>query len=161
MEAIRSGDRQTFQKMLQRHPKAANRRGPGGSTPLMYAALYGDSDSVQRLLKSGADPNVRNDAGATALMWAVEDPEITRLLLRHGADVNARSGDSMTPLIIAAGHFGSGAAVTKLLLEAGPIHPRGRRRQPAAAAFAADAAMINVDRAADVKRADAWCFPAS
>ncbi|HUQ92961.1 MAG TPA: ankyrin repeat domain-containing protein [Bryobacteraceae bacterium] len=147
MEAIRSGDRQRFQKMLRRNAKAANRRGPGGSTPLMYAALYGDADSVQLLLKSGADPNARNDAGATALMWAVEDPEKTRLLLRQRADVNARSADGQTPLIIAAGHFGAGAEVTKLLLEAGAnLSERASDGNTplGAATFAADDAVIEV-----------------
>ena len=68
METLRNGDRQAFRKMLRQDPKATNRRGPGGSTPLMYAALYGDADSVRLLLNHGADPNIRNDAGATALM---------------------------------------------------------------------------------------------
>ena len=78
MEALRSGDRHAFRKMLRQDSTAINRRGPGGSTPLMYAALYGDADSVRLLLNHGADPNIRNDAGATALMWAVEDPEKIR-----------------------------------------------------------------------------------
>lgn len=162
MEAIRGGDRQTFQKMLRLHPKAGNQRGRGGSTPLMYAALYGDADSVQLLLKSGADPNARNDAGATALMWAVEDADTTRLLLRHGADVNARSADGLTPLIIAAGHFGSGA-VTKLLLEAGanPSESASDGLTPLdAAAFAADDASIEmlIEHGADVKRAGRFLY---
>jgi ankyrin repeat protein len=156
MQAIREGDRQTFQKILRRHPQAARRRGPGGSTPLMYAALYGDAAAVQRLLESGADPNDRNDGGATALMWAVENPEKTRLLLRRGADVHARSADGETPLIIAAGHFGAGAAVAKLLLEAG-ADPSGKASDGttalAAAIFAADDDVIEtlMGRGADLK----------
>lgn len=162
MEAIRGGDRRTFQKMLKLHPKAGNQRGPGGSTPLMYAALYGNSDSVQLLLKSGADPNARNDAGATALMWAVEDADTTRLLLRQGADVKARSADGLTPLIIAAGHFGTGA-VTKLLLEAGanPSESASDGLTPLdAAAWAADDASIEtlIGHGADVKRAGRFLY---
>src|SRR5262249_61898626 len=97
------------------------RRGLGGSTPLLYAALYGDADSVRLLLNHDADPNIRNDAGATALMWAVEDPEKIRLLMGHGANVNARSADGQTPLIIAAGRYGAGAAVK--LFVVGGAHP--------------------------------------
>src|SRR5262245_41798544 len=118
MEALRDGDKQAFKKLLSEGPKAANLKGPSGSTPLMYAALYGDSDSVSLLLESGADPNLRNDAGATALMWALADAEKTRLLLDHRAGVNARSDDGRTPLIIAASQRGSGAVV-KLLLDHG------------------------------------------
>lgn len=84
MGVLRQGDRQAFKRMLREDPKAARLKGPGGSTPLMYAALYGDADAVRLLLKKGADPNVRNEAGATALMWAVDDLEKTRLLVEHG-----------------------------------------------------------------------------
>src|SRR5262249_15452568 len=34
MEALRSGDRHAFRKMLRQDSTATNRRGPGGSTPL-------------------------------------------------------------------------------------------------------------------------------
>ena len=59
-----------------------------------------------------------NDANATPLMWAVQNPEKTRLLPEHGANVNAKSDDLKTPLMIAARHPG-GAAVVRLLLEHG------------------------------------------
>src|SRR5262249_3992565 len=45
MALLRDGDRGAFRKMLRDEPKAANRKGPGGSTPLMYAVLYGDAES--------------------------------------------------------------------------------------------------------------------
>ena len=155
MEALRSGDRHAFRKMLRQDSTATNRRGPGGSTPLMYAALYGDADSVRLLLNHGADPNIRNDAGATALMWAVEDPEKIRLLLRHGAKVDVRSADGQTPLIIAAGRYGAGAAV-KLLLEGGanPSEKASDGGTPlGAAAFAADDVVIQmlIDHGAEVQ----------
>jgi len=53
----------------------------------MFAVLYSDAATVKALLAKGADPNKRNDANATALMWAVNDPEKTRALLDRGADV--------------------------------------------------------------------------
>ncbi len=99
-------------------PKLLNARGPEGSTPFMYAVLYTDAPTLERLIKLGADPNKRNDAGATALMWAALDLEKTRVLLAHGADVNAQSEDARTPLMIAAGRPG-GAPIVKLLLAHG------------------------------------------
>jgi ankyrin repeat protein len=115
MDALRAGDRQTFRKLLRDEPGHVNNRGHAGSTPLMYAALHGDVDSVRQLLQAGADPNLQNDAGATALMWATDNLEIVTELVEHGADVNAKSGDSRTPLLIAAGRFGAGPVVKTLL----------------------------------------------
>ena len=93
------GDRQAFDRAVAEDPKLLNARGPEGSTPFMYAVLYSDAAVIERLIKLGADPNKRNDAGATALMWAALDPEKTRVLLDHGADVNARSEDARTALM--------------------------------------------------------------
>jgi len=118
MEALRAGDKQAFRKLLIDNPKSVNLTGPGGSTPLMYAVLYEDSESVRALLEVGADPNLRNEGGTTALMWAVTDGEKTRLLLDHGADVNSRSDDGRTPLIIATSQLGT-SAVVKMLLDRG------------------------------------------
>src|SRR5262249_52984152 len=118
MAALRQGDRPAFEELLRAHPQSAKLQGPGGSTPLMYAVLYADASSVRRLLDSGADPNSRNDAGATALLWAVDDLEKTRLLLQAGADVNTRSEDGRTPLLSATGWVGN-RAVVQLLLERG------------------------------------------
>ena len=98
-------------------PDEASGETPPRPTPaLMTAVLHGDREGVRRLLADGAPVNDRNDAGATALMWAADDVEIARLLVDRGADVNARSDDERTPLIIAAGRPGS-AAVVKLLLD--------------------------------------------
>src|SRR5215471_12604930 len=44
MATLRDGDRQAFEQLLKENPAAVNLRGPGGSTPLIYAALYGDAD---------------------------------------------------------------------------------------------------------------------
>jgi ankyrin repeat protein len=117
MEALRAGDRKSFEK-LARDPQAVKAKGPGGSTPLMYAVLYADTGAVKSLLQKGADPNARNDANATALMWATDDAAKTRLLLDHGADPNARSDMGRTALIIATKRNGS-ADVVKLLLDHG------------------------------------------
>jgi ankyrin repeat protein len=118
MTALRNGGAAAFRKMLSEDAAAAKRKGPNGSTPLMYAALYGDAASMRLLLDKGADVNAKNDANATALMWAVEDLAKVRMLVEHGADVNAKSDVQRTALMIACGIPGNDAVV-KFLLERG------------------------------------------
>ena len=118
MASIREDDRGAIDRLLVSVPRAAASRGPGGSTPLMTAALYGDAALVKRLLTAGADPNAANSAGATPLMWAVPDLDKMRLLLDAGADVNARSDDRRSPIVIASGTVSAAPAV-KLLLDYG------------------------------------------
>ena len=43
---------------------------PNGSTPLMMAAMYGSADTVKVLLLAGADANLKNSLGLTALDFA-------------------------------------------------------------------------------------------
>src|SRR4029453_17681225 len=71
------------------------------------------------LLANGAQVNASNDAGGTALMYAVDDVAKTKLLLeQRGADPNLRSGEGRTALLIAVANAGS-YPVVKLLLEKG------------------------------------------
>ena len=120
LEAIRHGDRARVAQVLKQTPSAARASGPGGITPLMYAALYRDASSARLLLDAGAEPNSRNDAGATALMWAVDDLQIARMLLERAADPNVRSADGRSALVLAAGRSGA-ADVVKVLLERGAM----------------------------------------
>ena len=159
VEALHEGDIPGFMKSVAEDPKLLNARGPEGSTPFMYAVLYTGAPTLERLLKQGADPNKRNDANATALMWAATDLEKTRLLLAHGADVNARSSDMRTPLMIAARRPGN-TPVVKLLLERGAnpnpnAHPLAESSPLIEAATAGDAAGMELllGRGAEVREA--------
>ena len=135
-ELIRSSRYAAALQEVRRTPAVVNEPGSGGSTPLMYAALYGTSAVVAELLKAGADPNARNHVGATALMWAIDDGDKVKLLLDAGADVNAASDFGRQPLMLAAAQVGTMPTV-KLLLERGA--------EPTTAALSAAAARGNVD----------------
>lgn len=157
VEALVAADVRAFLKSATDDAKLLNARGPDGSTPFMYAVLYTGAATLERLLKLGADPNKRNDANATALMWAATDLAKTRLLLDRGADVNARSSDLRTPLMIAARRPGN-AAVVKLLLDRGAnpnpnAHPLTESSPLIEAANAGDAASMELllGRGADAK----------
>lgn len=64
---------------------------PNGSTPLMMAAMYGNADTVQLLLDEGADPNLRNQLGLSALDFAQkgERPDAAE---RLRAAIRAKAG---------------------------------------------------------------------
>jgi ankyrin repeat protein len=148
VEGLRAGDLPQFMKSVAEDPKLLNARGPEGSTPFMYAVLYTGVPRLEPLLKQGADVNKRNDANATALMWAATDLEKTRVLVAHGADVNARSSDMRTPLMIAARRPGNTAAV-KFLLEHGAnpnpnAHPFTESSPLIEAATAGDAGSVEL-----------------
>lgn len=57
---------------------------------LLGAALEGDLERVQQLLDSGSDPNVSDEEGWTALMWAAQnnDTAIAEALIEAGADLD-------------------------------------------------------------------------
>jgi ankyrin repeat protein len=148
LDALRHGDRRRFERLLKDTPDAARATGTGGITPLMYAALYGDPASARQLLDLGADPNARNDAGATALMWAVDSLETTRVLLEHGADPNIRSADGRNALVLAAARPGASDIVKALLDRGAKLANEPVLSQ---AADAGDAAMMRllIERGAD------------
>jgi ankyrin repeat protein len=62
-----------------------------GATPMMLAAVTGDTQMIRTLLDAGADPESSNDEGQTALMVVARtgNVESARLLLRKGAQINA------------------------------------------------------------------------
>ena len=67
------------------------------------AAAGSHTDTVQVLLKHGADINARDDNESPPLHWAVEGGHIdtVRALLNHGADVHARNKYGDTALDVA------------------------------------------------------------
>ena len=85
-------------------------------SPLMMAALKGQTAMVRKLIGRGADVN---KPGWAPLHYAATGGhlEIMNLLLEHHAFIDAESPNGTTPLMMAA-HYGTPAAV-KLLLEAG------------------------------------------
>ena len=50
-----------------------NHPADGGNTPLMAASFYGRTDVVRVLLAAGADKDLRNNDGKTALDMAIEN----------------------------------------------------------------------------------------
>jgi ankyrin repeat protein len=90
-------------------------------TPLMVAAHHGLVEVCDSLLERGANIDVADVDGETALAYACADPEVTRLLLSKGADIHLGSTEEhapcKTPLEIAA--RGGHVATCRVYLESG------------------------------------------
>ena len=93
----------------------------GASDPPLVAVIKneGGAPAVATLLKQGADPNVTDAYGSTALHWAVELDNLTAvdLLLKAGANPSAVNRYNVPPLSVAA--EAGNAAVIMRLLDAG------------------------------------------
>lgn len=89
-------------------------------SPLRLAIVNGHTESVEFLLKAGANPNARSWGKDTALHTALRSnaaPAIVQLLLKHGADTALADETGKTPLFYAIEE--NNAALTGLLLTAG------------------------------------------
>jgi ankyrin repeat protein len=115
--AIRANNVARLQTMLAGGAEV-NIKDDRGITPLMYAAWVGSADAMKLLLDRGADPNLTNSSGSTALMMAVTELPKVRLLVERGADVNIATPRGRTALLLAALSEPS-ADIVRLLLAAG------------------------------------------
>ncbi|HEX5629174.1 MAG TPA: RDD family protein [Usitatibacteraceae bacterium] len=85
MTAVRSGDREGVEELLA-HGWWPDKRDSRGRTPLIEAALQGDTRMVEALLKAGADPEASGDGqSAAAIARRRSDPEMLSVLRKYGA----------------------------------------------------------------------------
>jgi ankyrin repeat protein len=75
----------------------------GGWTPLMYAARQGAMEAVTALADVGADVNLTDPDGTTALVLAIINAhyDVAQVLLERGADPNLEDGAGMGALYAA------------------------------------------------------------
>jgi len=79
-----------------------------GGTPLMAAAVNGQTEAARLLIKKRVPLEARNKEGATALLAAAFfcHPDTVKVLLEGGADVNARNNRGETPLDTVTAEWG-------------------------------------------------------
>lgn len=90
---------------------------------LMSASAFGSISCAEYLIEQGADPNLKNFNGFTALHWAAftGKPDAIPILLKHNADIESRTNDGKTPLHIAA-QRGQRPFISSLLTNGADIH---------------------------------------
>ncbi len=126
------------------------------------AAQRGNIGAVRDLIGKGADVNVPQVDGSTALHWAAEadNVELVKLLLQAGANPSATNVTGATPLLLAAQN--GNAALLDVLLSAGadPNAPLTRSNDTAIMMAArtgrVDAVRTLLDHGADVNAQETW-----
>ena len=105
--------------LLGAHPELLNARWIHDETVLHFLAIEGFASGVAFLLDHGADVELVNEFGDSALIDVVSLGEvaIARLLLAHGANPNVTSNTKDSPLHTAVQR--GDAALAELLLEGG------------------------------------------
>jgi hypothetical protein len=87
MDVAMSRKNMAFARFLLEHGFPVNMAGHFKTTPLMGALNGGEREMALHLLELQADPNLENQWGMTALMYAAAHmPELVGPLLDHGAD---------------------------------------------------------------------------
>ena len=98
-----------------------NKQGREGRTAIgVLSDTEGVSvEAVKQLLKAGANPNIKNEFGGTALTLALhqENYDLVPLLIEAGADVNVETDNGNFPLLVAAAR--GNANTIQQLLDAG------------------------------------------
>src|SRR5262245_5525848 len=109
-EAIRDDDLEAFKVVVETHPGVVNAKGTNGNRLLSLAMSFGRDEMFEALLAAGADPDLPNNKGWTALHGAAyggggkqaSDLAALERLLAAGASVHAEAyGDGGTPLAVA------------------------------------------------------------
>lgn len=106
------------------------------SQKLLKAMEIDKPEKIKKYLQKGADVNIKNNKGATALIWASENSfwatkkpnpeglliskdgylEVIKFLIQSGADLNAKNNKGATALDYASWHY---LDAVELLLQAG------------------------------------------
>ncbi|XP_063311443.1 DNA-binding protein RFXANK [Pelobates fuscus] len=113
------GELSQLKDYLQKDETLLNRQDERGFTPLMWAAAFGEIETIQHLLDMGADPHILAKERESALSLASTGgySDIVTLLLKKEVDINIYDWNGGTPLLYAV--RGNHVKCVEVLLEHG------------------------------------------
>jgi len=131
LTAAKQGDMTTVGHLVEEGVALDQSEGDG-TTPLHWVVYHDERGMARRLLTAGADVNVANDLGVTALWIASQNgsEELVRILLDAGAKPNLSLTAGETPLMVAS-RSGAHEALRLLVSYGADLEARGPRGQTA------------------------------
>jgi len=92
-EAVIKGDLETVNQHIKAGSDLNEKELAGGSSPLIVACVFGKTEIAIALIKAGADVNLTNNEGSTALHSAAFfcRKELVESLLKNGIDKNIKN----------------------------------------------------------------------
>jgi len=105
--AVVTGNEEALRQHIQAGSNLNERDPFGGSSPLISAGVFGQTEMARILLDAGVDIDFQNNEGSTALHTAAFfcRPEIVKMLLESGADKTIRNKYNATAYEMVAGPF--------------------------------------------------------
>lgn len=111
--AARSGQLEVLRFLLSQKQVGINAKNKNGWTPLMWAAIVGNSQVTDLLIQATCDIFAKDEKGMTALMWAAKHghEDVARLLLNAGENTYRKDHRGL----LAADHAQNHSAMITLL----------------------------------------------
>jgi ankyrin repeat protein len=109
-DAVIEKDTLKIQQLLQSGVDINTQHPTSGTTVLMIVSSYYYYDGIVKyLISKGANVNLKDKEGKTALLWASSNSlENAKILIANGAKVNEAANDGMTPFLQATLGVSSG-----------------------------------------------------
>ena len=139
VEAVKQGDRSAIETLLGQPGLDVNAPEPDGTTALHWAAHRGDLDTVNRLVRAGADVHAANRYDIAPIWLAAQDGHgaVVETLLRAGADANTTRGDSRESLAMITARAGHADVLRRLVAHGADVNATERIRSQTALMWAA------------------------